>query len=303
MARRSGGPDSNLDVANEALQTIANEQRLKIITVLGDACGGGEYGTLRYSDVLERTGLVDSGKLNYHLKKLVSNGYVEKVDDGRGYQLTLRGLKAYQAVVGGFYADDMEVEPFEIGVDHGPCGNPLFAAYESQRMSIYCPDCEDVLHRYPLPPGPLGDVSEEELLEAFDARFSVDIRSMWRGYCPYCSGRVEMELSEDNYDHMDVHDWEAPAPLFWCRNCRWFTVFTIDRLVMFHPLVMAFLYEHGVDVWQSLDWGSNIVVDDTLLSRDPLEFELTFTLDGDVLELRLDDSLAVVDHAEYPVDD
>lgn len=291
---------SDLDVVNEALQTIANDRRLQILTVLGDACEGGSYGNLRYSRVLDRTDISDSGKFNYHLQQLVAQGYVEQVDDG--YQLTLRGLKAYQAVKSGFYADDVEVEPFEVGVSHPHCGNAIYAKYETQRLVIFCPSCEDTIHQYPVPPGPLGEVAAETLLDAFEVRFSVDLISMARGFCPYCSGRVEMDLSETNYEQMDVHDWDAPAPLFWCTHCRWFAVFTLDRLLKHHPLVSAFFFERGLDVWETYGWREETTVDDRVRSRDPLEISLTFEYEGDVLELVVDDALDVIESEERTTD-
>jgi hypothetical protein len=285
----------SLAVADEVLKTIANEHRLKIVLVLGDRCAEGSYGTRRFSEIWEATGLSDSGKLNYHLQQLVDTDYVAHVDDG--YRLTLRGLKAYQAVKAGFYAKDLEIEPFELETPHRVCGEPLVARYRDQRVTIACRECGDELHQYPLPPGPFDADASEEVVHAMDVRFTMDILAMSRGFCPYCSGPTRLRLDDEYYDQMGVDDWEVPAALYWCTHCHWFLVSTIEKPVLFHPVVMSFYAAHGVNLWDVPLWSNVTEVDDALISDAPPEILLEFSCGSDVLDVVVDDSLDVL-HSE-----
>ncbi|WP_276259561.1 DUF7351 domain-containing protein [Haloglomus litoreum] len=286
----TGGP--SLAAADEVLKTVANEHRLFILMTLGDACTGGQYATLRFTDVWEGTELEDSGRLNYHLQQLVETDYVASVEDG--YHLTLRGLKAYQAVKAGFYAKELEIPPFELASTHEVCGESLYASYRDQRVSIECPSCDDQLHQYPVPPGPFDESDAPEVAAAMNVRFTTDLCSMSQGFCPYCSGPVELDVSQDHLDRLDVEEWNAPALLFWCTHCHWFMLSTMERPLLLEPPVMAFFAERGVNVWAEPGWSNVLEAEDVVRSRDPLEVSLTFTCAGDALEVVVDGSLNVL---------
>jgi hypothetical protein len=290
-----GADGPSLAVADEVLKTIANEHRLFILMTLGDACTTGGYATLRFTDIWEGTELEDSGRLNYHLQQLVDTDYVASVEDG--YHLTLRGLKAYQAVKAGFYAKDLEIPPFELEPTHDVCGEHLHASYRDQRVSIECRSCDDQLHQYPLPPGPFDETDAPEVAAAMNTRFTMDLCSMSQGFCPYCSGRVELDVDHEHLDRLDTEGWNAPGLLFWCTHCHWFILSTIERPLLFQPPVMAFFAERGVNVWETPGWSDVFAAEDTVRSTDPLEVELTFTCADDAIDVVVDGSLDVL-HTE-----
>jgi hypothetical protein len=284
--------DPSLAAADEVLKTIASEHRLFVLIVLGDACTAGTYGTLRFSDIREATAFDDSGRLNYHLQQLVDTDYVASVEEG--YRLTLRGLKAYQAVKAGFYAKELAVEPFELETSHDVCGAPLYASYRDQRVRIECQACGDRLHEYPLPPGPFDETAVPEVAHAMDVRFTMDLCSMSQGFCPYCSGPTDLVVGHEHFEELDVEAWDAPAVLFWCTHCHWFMKSTPERPLLFEPVVLSFFADRGVSVWETPGWSDTFEAEDTVLSEEPLEIELAFTCGSDTLAVVVDGSLEVL---------
>lgn len=279
-------------VADEVLGTIASEHRLRIVMVLGDGSAGGEYATYRFSEIRSAVGLADSGRLNYHLKQLVEREYVEHVADG--YRLTLRGLKAYQAVKAGFYASDVEVDPVELDEPHDACGEPIRAFYANQRLTIECPACDVRLHQYPLPPGPFDGAALRDVLRAWNVRLKMDVCSMSRGFCPYCSGPTAREVGEEYREAIGVESSEAPGVLLWCTHCHWFLVSTMDMPLLFDPVVVSFFADRGVDVWEAPGWTSALEADHAVLAEEPLEVLLEFSWEDDTLEVVVDEDLSVV---------
>jgi hypothetical protein len=296
MSERATPTDVDPAVANEALSTIANEPRLRIVIALGDESSGAGYAMLPFSEVGEAAGIEDNGRLNYHLTRLVEWEYVASVD--AGYRLTLRGLKAYQAVKSGFYADDFGTESgsgsLELDAEHPDCGgHRLVATYENRRVAVECTGCGARLHEYPVPPGPFDDAPMSYLLDAWDLRFKTDVCSMSHGFCPYCSGPVEFELDREHYDHLDVEQ-NLPAVLYWCTHCHWYLVTTVEMPVWFHPVVTSFFGARGVDVWDASKWGPTLRAERTVLDDDPPEVLIEFSCDDDTLEVVVDRGLSVI---------
>jgi hypothetical protein len=68
---------------------------------------------------------------------------------------------------------------------------------------------------------------------------------------------------------------------------------------MDHPAVMSFLFDAGIDLRKVYVWELVPLLDpdETIVSEDPLQLRLEITVDGDTLELTLDESATVIEHA------
>jgi hypothetical protein len=80
---------------------------------------------------------------------------------------------------------------------------------------------------------------------------------------------------------------------FACENC-WLSLMT-RAAVMGSPAVVPLYYDHGVDVQRELPASLSFVwdPDSADLTADATAVEVTVTVDGDDVTLRVDDTLAV----------
>ena len=91
--------------------------------------------------------------------------------------------------------------------------------------------------------------------------------------------------------------------MFKCRVCKSMHSVQPSRLCVFHPAVIAFLYDRGVTTrWhaEDLDGLEHLGEHDPsydleIVSADPHRVSVTVTLDGDNLRVTFDESVAVVD--------
>jgi DNA-binding transcriptional ArsR family regulator len=83
--RTNNAPDT--ETATAVFDLLSDETRVRIVAELDSARRAGEDG-LRFSTLRERVGARDSGRFNYHLKKLRGD-LVQK--DGERYILTPTG--------------------------------------------------------------------------------------------------------------------------------------------------------------------------------------------------------------------
>ena len=94
----------------EVFGLLGNRLRVDILRALADGDPPVVFSTLR-DKVEER----DSGRFNYHLRKLVGT-FVRETD--AGYELTLAGRRVVGALVAGTYTDDATLAATDI---NDPC--------------------------------------------------------------------------------------------------------------------------------------------------------------------------------------
>lgn len=77
------------DEVSEAIELLSDEVRLGIVLELAAAAATAPEGdSVGFADLRERVGVRDSGRFNYHLRRLCG-GFVERTDGG--YRLTEDG--------------------------------------------------------------------------------------------------------------------------------------------------------------------------------------------------------------------
>jgi hypothetical protein len=277
-----------------AFDLLANETRLDIIRALGEMLGDDERYPMAFSELQQSVGVDDNGKFNYHLQKL-DGRFVERTDEG--YRLRPPGISVYQAVIAGTYTGSLTVERTEVPGEHCPkCGADVDVWYENARFHLGCQECDELGIRYPIPPGSFDPEDPKTLLSAGATWIFRDQVSMRRGICPYCAGTVSGELTDDREPMDDVgHDAFEMMAEFTCQRCHWSIYSDLPIALNNHPAVVAFFYDHEVNVFEQHPWADLSGVSETVLSTEPWEVSVVFSIDGDELHVVIDEEVSVVD--------
>ncbi len=272
---------------------LSSAVRVDIVQALGAADGPVSFSALR-----EAVDVDDSGKFNYHLRKLVGSFVVH---DDSGYVLSLAGRRVYGAILSGAYTADASVEPFEFDGPCPVCGSDvLVAEYADERARLSCPGCEEWCNEFSFPPATLDQFAREELPAAFDRWMRGTVAKVLEGFCTNCGGRVDGQLR---------HSDDGPAPVravFDCGRCG--DELTASPLLptLFDPTAVAFFASHGVDVfsdpsWQYFDASADTTVE--LVDEDPLRVAISILLDGAEFAATVGPDVTVEEATTRPVGD
>lgn len=293
MARRKHDAAAQERVADQStalFSVLASETRIAILFALAEA-EREEDGPVPFSDIYRRVDLRDSSKFNYHLKALTDR-LVERTDDG--YQLRYVGRLIYRAIKAGAYSTDPVLEPTTVDSRCYKCDAALTASYEDGRLAIECTACGDLTYRITIPPGALVDRSPDEFLVAADQQIRSDIALAGNGVCSSCAGRIRASLQRPP---------NAPTDNLYARHecvqCgQRILSTTIGELMLIEPAVIAFCFDHDVDLFATYCWEIGFCVSDehlTVVSEEPWRARFQLELDGDVLTITLDDAFDVVE--------
>jgi hypothetical protein len=255
----------------EAFLLFADETRVEIVRVLGEAWVGEWPGLLPYAELMDRVGAVDSGRFNYHLQQLVGQ-FVEHRDEK--YKLNYRGLLVYRAIVAGTFTEDVTLEPFEPDATCHDCGAALRASQRRDILTIRCSDddCGCTYVSMHLPPRGFQDRSQGELLRALDQRTCHQVSLFSRGVCPWCSGTASGTVSRRSDDSWDNHTLDFDLT-FTCDHCGGFIRHAVGRVLTFHSEVVSLYADRGTDLTTTPGWELAFAVTDyrtEVLSEDPL---------------------------------
>ncbi|HET7325093.1 MAG TPA: helix-turn-helix domain-containing protein [Halococcus sp.] len=268
----------------DAFSLLGNETRIGIIQALWDIGDGASFSELR-----DRADVADSGQFNYHLGKLVGT-FVRR--DGDGYELTYAGMRIIGAILDGTFTKRAEIEPFEIGVSCFVCESPLEVSYENEHITVRCPTCDEVSSRFGFPPGALSGRTREELVETSAQWIWAQFSFIVNGICPNCAGVMTHSITTDP----EYRDREVGLE-YDCERCTDHATSTVGSYLIYHPAVIAFYNDHGIDLSEEL-WESHIWTSDEytrVLSDDPWRISVTIPLKGDELEIVLDGDLNTVE--------
>lgn len=288
-----GDPDEGPRRATDpedAFALLGDEIRAAILGVLGREPHAG----LSFSELRTRVDEdVDSGQFNYHLQQLVGP-FVDHGEDG--YTMNPRGLAIYRAVRSGAITDDAVVDPFAAGVDCHFCGAAVQASYEDGSFDVRCSGCDHVYSHTSVPPGNVENATPETVLQRVDQYNRAEMLAYARGVCPVCVNGLEPEFVTgeavwaEGAEELDV--WLAHD----CDHCGRQHFMSVGLALLYHPALVSFFYERGVDVTSRPVWGLEFAMTDhqvEVLSTDPWEVALRIELDGDALELVVDGDLEV----------
>ena len=282
-----------------AFSLLADDTRVRIIQELGRATASPEMGIprLSYADLKSRVDIRDSGRFNYHLKKLVGN-YVAKEDDG--YRLRWPGMVLYRTLVAGLLTDETDptVDRFAVGTDCHRCGDPIEAHLYQTLFRVRCDSCDANYTDIYLPSHGLSGRSEEELLRAVHRRSRMILDSMTSGQCPWCASEVtaEVHAGDDSLPSLhDTRDLDAYV-IYHCTDCTGFQYMPVSQVLLYHPITISFYFDHGEDLTAIPEWTLPWAVTDittTILSTEPWRFSVQIPLDDETLVVELDEDLNV----------
>ena len=286
---------------DEALSIVGEPTRAAIVLELGEARSADPAASddLAFSELMERVGVEDSGRFNYHLDRLVGT-FVEKSD--RGYALSLPGQLLYRAFVAGTLTDRRTVKPFPVG-DCPDCGGRLAAAYHPDHvLTVECEGCETLFDAAHFPTRGVDARPRSELLDAVYQRRHHEIAAMRRGVCHACGGRVERRLGHNSTVADDcggdpLSCLESYAVLA-CEECATSLVGNPTNVALTAPPVVGFFAERGRDAARSRWWNDPVAAARegvTVVGTDPVSVAIPFELDGDRLRVVLDDELQVAE--------
>lgn len=278
-----------------AFELVGNEIRAEIVRTLGhfDAQHGATA-VVPFSDLRSRADTdVVSSQFNYHLQRLVGT-YVEKAEGG--YRLRPEGKSLYRTIRAGTFTGRGSLG--RVGLDQPcyHCDDELELAYDDGMFTVQCYGCETLYDLIMAPPSAIRDGSG---LPARVARYNYHVRQAFaQGVCPSCVNPLDTRLvtpAETGFD--DV----VRRALYVYRSCDYcgnHSYLSLGSVLLHHPSVISFCHERGLDVTETPRWGLEFAATDrhvTVRSTDPWEASLEIALDGETLEVVVDERARVVE--------
>lgn len=319
--------------AAEAFKILGNETRMAILVALWDAHDPlAEDNSLSFTELRNRVGIRQGGRFNYHLDKVVGR-YVARTDDG--YVLRPKGLKLLETIVAGT-GHATSLAPTEIDVACQLCGGDTAITYRDEgELYHVCLDCEgnfdwgtnvcsaghvyrdrevtgSPLSAVEFEPAGLADRSPEVLFAA--GRYALYGHQLMKsgGVCDECHGVTDASLAICT-DH-DASSGRCPScekrsrirVRFVCSTCKEGGSNTPAGVALFHPAVIAFLYDQGVHIGAGMNdfetlkrnrrlLDEEITVTEDVRSIDPPRVEVTYETTATGVSLVFDEGLDVVE--------
>lgn len=292
---------------DEAFNVLGNDIRIQILRTLGEADRA-----LSFTEMRDELGIRQGGQFNYHLDKVVGH-FVEKTGDG--YVLREPGRQVVEAVLSGAVTNDPVLERSVIEFSCHHCDAPVEVDYSHGTMRMSCSECSGqfdesnapsnlnrvqtgTLANYRLPPAGVDGRTAEEVMRAAATWGHLSSNALACGICPKCSAVVDRTVQIcDDHDSGDgrcdrCHSRFALLIESCCSNCIFEARSSAVILVLPVPEMLAFVGEHGLNTTsRGVEWGWDF--EEEIVSTDPLEARITFTIDGESITLTIDDSLEV----------
>jgi hypothetical protein len=268
----------------ESVQLVSHDVRADIVVALAEhqrEAAPGE--ALGFAALRRRVGHDDPGNFNYHLGQLRGN-LVTGTEEG--YRLSTVGQHYVALLVSGRFDPDESRELPDVETACPVCGKSSSVAYEGGMLRTACPDG----HTSRLNVGPelLDEWSVEETLTIALRRNLFEAKSVVEGICPYCEGSTAGGFERVDGDAIPVQ-YEAQ-----CERCGMVVSNTAGGCVLFHPAVVAFCYQHGIDVYRDA-WKvmTSHIETVTVDEEEPLRVGVELVVDDNSLVVTLDRSAAV----------
>jgi DNA-binding transcriptional ArsR family regulator len=275
----------------ETFATIGNETRAEILRILG----GEPHSALSFSELRSRmTSDIGSGQFNYHLDKLRGQ-FVTRTEDG--YTLRPEGVILYRLVRAGTFTQEVDLDPFEVGVDCYFCGAAVEARYETGILEMVCPGCDYQYGRTRLPPSAIDSDDPHAALSLIDQYLRQDILALSGGVCPFCVNAVDVAFVTDEGWMEDVDPLDVLVR-YTCDHCGNQHYLSVGLSLLYRPSLIAFFHDHGVDVTETPHWEFEFAMTDAALTvrdTDPWEVTLEITRGEETLVVTVDDDLTVLE--------
>lgn len=278
------------ETTTDTFSLLTHETRVRTLEAVAD-----EPSPVSRDRLQEVVGVDSADRLDYHLDKL-EDRLVRA--ESEGYQLTEAGRRivgALRSVEYTFRRDD----PIETGTSCLNCDAEVLVELAPSSVRMSCSECGFQYTDMDVSPGAFSECAPEDLT-AFVARQSLERQALANeGICHVCGGRIEGSTGLVPAESMqDWYDSDEPGAVrrYECRHCgqSWQTM--AELVLLARPAMVAFHYDHGVDVrdvpWWEIGWvGSETP---TVRNRDPFQLELSVRLDDEVSTLLVDEEFSVI---------
>ncbi|MDY6765411.1 MAG: helix-turn-helix domain-containing protein [Halobacteria archaeon] len=317
MVKSKGEPeteegDSSTLSSDEVLELLADETRISILKTLWDLKEPYPQGSepVSFSRLIDAVGHQDPGTFNYHLGKLVGV-YVEKNEDG--YELSPMGNHVIHNLIAGTISDYKSVDQTPVDRSCHVCGsNDVIMEYETGRLYVKCTSCEGgypdsdfpsgMLEAVGLPPAGLEGRTPNEIHEVDHKWAYFRWSSRFAGVCPVCSGQdTGTVMVCENHDSGEracdnCGSSHKIRVLRTCTVCKSWTLMPSWVAPIYGSLKVASFYDdHGIDVRsRSANTLGHTIEEESVVSEAPLEVLVMINIDGDRLEVLLDDEGDVI---------
>jgi DNA-binding transcriptional ArsR family regulator len=277
----SGDEDRPETPAADVFAAVADQTRIDILRALWDL---GE--SMPFSELQATVGVKDGGRFNYHLGELVGR-FVRRTGDG--YELTFAGEQFVGALYSGTYTESADMSPLEVGTCP-TCDGRLEATYKDETVTVTCDDCGRTITRFGAPPGLVAAADRSALPQVLSNWVHTSFQRTARGFCTYCSGQVRPSIGRDLWEQTDLL-----GARYDCESCGATFQASIAAATLDHPEVVAFNYEHGIDLNEDRIWEVPWLFDfdASVESETPLRVEIRVEFDDDPLVIHLGPDLRV----------
>ena len=244
-----------------------------------------------------------------------AESFVRKAGDG--YILRTAGTRIIEAVLSGAVTDAPVLERTRLDAPCPYCGADVEVSYREERLLTRCTECQGsfagsadssippgIIALFDLPPVGLEDRSPEEILETAFRWTHLEYLTLAAGICPRCSGTVEHsvtvcgnhDVSEGLCEHCTGRF--AVDATVTCSRCPRYLRGVPSVFLISKTEVSRFLSDHGINPTNpSWDTAPPVVLnyEEEVLTTDPLEMRVTFTIEGDELTAVADDTLSIIE--------
>lgn len=277
----------------DAISSLGNSQRLRILLALGDVVREHHEPrhTMTFTELYDAVSIDSSSQFSYHLDQLVGQFVTETPD---GYRLTDSGTRIVRVIHSGVYESTSELEDREIA---GAClfcdETSLLATLDTDLFRIRCTSCDAILITVSSPQSQTRNRTPTEIYESFGYRIWSMYIQLRGGVCPECFGPVDTEV--DQYEHGETVRYIHNSS---CRECQHLVSMPVELPVAFHPVVLYLFWEHGLSVldlplWELYEYITSEVFVTDIISVEPFVADFTITLEDEILSLRMDDTATV----------
>ena len=287
-------PESSGDLEARPFALLSDETRRSIVEESAELAVDLEGPT--FSELRRHAGVTDPGRFRYHLDKLLgtllnreSGGYVPRY----GTLKRAVGLNSCRPTDRKL----LDAVPTQIECPH--CDRFVAASYgETEYFTLHCPE-HSVVFSQELPPS-LDSRDPTAWVDLAIQTMHASIEWAAMGLCPWCRSEVTSALRSGWFTYDPRVKVPADTTSLWvqhrCTDCVYNGWYPAEVQATTDADVRAFFLDHGVDVRTCPFPQRHLQI--TVVDEDEEGIRgarLEYTVDGDQIEVSLDQSSSVVE--------
>jgi hypothetical protein len=163
---------------------------------------------------------------------------------------------------------------------------------------IECRDCDRLYNHVAMPPSAVDDVETGTLLTRVDQYSRHELLASSKGVCHVCVNELDTEIRPASDTHWESTEGIDIFVSSNCEHCGYHHDMSVGVALLYEPELISFCSDHGVNILETPIWELEFAMTDdrvTVVSTDPWRIAFRHTIDGDSLELVVDEDLAVLE--------